>query len=98
MLTHKIEGVFNRRQYSDEVKPMLHPAGEYEFLRRDNVGGITRYAISIRPNSPKLKRVVSVNMYGRNAEVEAQLDMVEEAILHNALFSKEKGDCNIKCI
>lgn len=86
------------RHFSDEHQVSTHPAGEFQFLRRDKVDGAVRYAISMRPNSPALKRTVSVNVRGNKAEVEAQLDMVEKAILSNALVMVTGTRCEILSI
>lgn len=95
---HRIEGVARPHHYSDENEVMVHPIGEFTFLKREKSEGAARYEVALRPNSPGLRKIVYVNVRGRHAEVEKQLDMIEEAILRNALFSKTGTACTLRVI
>ena len=94
MLTHKIEGVFTPNMKHESL---TQPIGGYRFIRRDNTEDGKRYAIKLREGKRE-EKTVCVNVHGRHAEVEAQLDMVEMAIIHNALFSMAETEWDIKCV
>jgi hypothetical protein len=95
---HSIEGVTRPHHYNDENEIMVHPMGEFTFLTRERYEGATRYSVALRSNSAKLRKVVYLNVRGRHADVEAQLDMVEESILRNALFSKTGAACTVRYV
>ena len=80
-----------------ENVPLTHPLGEYVILHRDRTCEGTRYAISMNLNSFK-PRTVCVTVRGCHANVEGELNIIEESIMHNALSKITGNNYIIHCI
>lgn len=68
-------------------------ASDVVVMRRDEMPKGMRYAISIRPTNPALRRVVFLNIYldGRKATCSSPLDMVEKTIVHSFVKRITRG-------